>query len=286
MPLQTLIGPAARPIDVIEARNHVRQDLTADDTVLDMAIRATTSFAQAECLRTLVATRYRLVLDSFPGPSLMGMPWGRSYSLPGHAICLEYGPVLAVKWIKYLDMAGVQQTMPATDYAVDFTGPVARITPVFGKIWPIPLPQIGAVEVVYDAGDAAAITADAAANAITIKGGLWKTLAVGDTVRLSNSGGALPAPLQSDTDYFVQSVPAAGVCTLAITSGGAAIDLTDAGSGTSFIGAVPEGIKTWQKMRLASLYDLRSDVTALARGRLESVPFVDRLLDPWRLVLA
>jgi hypothetical protein len=39
-------------------------------------------------------------------------------------------------------------------------------------------------------------------------------------------------------------------------------------------------------MRLASLYDLRSDVTALARGRLESVPFVDRLLDPWRLVLA
>ena len=35
MPLQTLIGPAAQPIDVIEARNHVRQDLTADDTVLE-----------------------------------------------------------------------------------------------------------------------------------------------------------------------------------------------------------------------------------------------------------
>ena len=219
MPLQTLIGPAARPIDVIEARNHVRQDLTADDTVLDIAIRATTSFAQAECLRTLVATRYRLVLDSFPGPSLMGVPWGRSYSLPGHAICLEYGPVLAVKWVKYLDTAGVQQAMPATDYTVDLSGPVARITPVFGKIWPIPLSQIGAVEVVYDAGDAAAITADAMANTITVKGGLWKTLAVGDTVRLSNSGGALPAPLQPDTDYFVQSIPGAVVYTLAATSG-------------------------------------------------------------------
>lgn len=286
MPLQTLIGPAARPIDVIEARQHVRQDLTVDDAVLDMAIRATTSYAQTECLRTLVATRYRLVLDSFPGPAVTGVQWGRPYSLPGHAIYLEYGPVLAVRSIQYLDMGGVQQTMPPGDYTVDLTGPVARITPVFGRIWPIPLPQIGAVEVVYDAGDAAPVTADTAANTLTVRGGLWKALAVGDTVRLSNSGGALPASLQPDTDYGVQSVVAPGVFTLAATPGGPAIDVTDAGTGTSFIGAVPDGIKAWQKLRLASLYDLRSDVTALARGRLERVPFVDRLLDPWRLVLA
>lgn len=284
MPLQTITGPAARPIDIVEARLHVRQDSTADDTMLDACVRAVTTFAQGECRRTLVAARYKLVLDSFPGPSLTGIPWGLSYGLPGHAILLEYGPVLAVRSITYLDMAGVRQTMPTTDYTVDTSGLVARITPVFGKIWPIPLPQIGAVEVTFDAGDAAPITA--AGNVLSVLGGLWRPLTVGDAVRLSNSGGVLPGPLLPDTDYFVQSTPSATSFTLAATPGGAVITLDSSRSGTSFIGFVDEGIKAWMKLRMGSLYDLRADLNVIARGKLEPIPYIDALLDPFRAAMA
>lgn len=284
MPLQTLIAPAARPMDVVEARQHVRQDLTDDDASLRGLIAAATTFAQTECHRTLIATRYKLVLDSFPGHWQMGVPWGAGYSLPDQAILLEYGPVLAVRSITYLDMSGTRVTMPASDYTADLSGDLARITPVFGKIWQPTLPQIGAVEVTFDAGDAAAITVSG--NVLTIKGGVWRALAVGDTVRLSNSGGALPAPLQPDTDYYVQSTPTSASFTLAATPGGAAITLNSAGRGTSYIGAVNEGIKAWMKLRLGTLYDLRADMVVLNRGRLEPLPYVDALLDGHRIELA
>lgn len=53
----------------------------------------------------------------------------------------------------------------------------------------------------------------------------------GSSVRVSNSGGALPAPLAANTTYFIRDK--SGVTAkLAATSGGAAINLTDNGTGT------------------------------------------------------
>lgn len=282
--LQTLIGPAALALDVAEMRAQVRQDSTDDDAQLALGIRAVTAFAQASCRRTLIAARYKLVLDAFPGPSLQGLQQFVDWQIPDYALLLEYGPVLAVKSVTYLDMSSTRQTMPTTDYTVDSSGLLTRITPVFGKIWQPTLPQIGAVEITFDAGDAAAITATG--NVLSIKGGIWKPLAVGDIVRLSNSGGALPAPLQPDTDYYVQSTPTAASFTLAASSGGAVIALTDAGSGTSYIGAIDEGLKAWMKLRATSLYDLRADLNIVSRGKLEPLPYVDQLLDPYRSPLA
>jgi hypothetical protein len=54
-------------------------------------------------------------------------------------------PVQSVVSIDYLDMGSAIQTMPASSYTVDTACEPARITPVFGQIWPICLPQIGAV---------------------------------------------------------------------------------------------------------------------------------------------
>ena len=82
----------------------------------------------------------------------------------------------------------------------------ARITPVFGQVWPPSLPQIGAVSVTFDAG------------------------------------------------Y------------------GAASD-------------VPEGIKSWIKLRVGSLYTHREEMAVLSRGRIDPLPFVQGLLDPYRVVL-
>lgn len=277
--LQIIQSPAGLPISVDEARLQVKQDITADDPLLRRAIGSAAQFAESQTERTLLATRFRLVLDAFPGPSLLGVPAGVPFSLPGHAIQLPRSPLLQVVSIEYRDMGGAWQTMPPTDYVVDDTWPLTRITPVFGKIWPICLPQIGAVRVTFDAGYAASVTADATADTITV--GLWRPLTVGDTVRLSNSGGALPAPLQPLTDYYVQAVTG-GAIKLSATPSGPVIAITDTGTGQHYLGEIPDGIVSWMLLRIDSLYAHRGE-TSVVQGILAPMPYADRLLDPYRV---
>lgn len=279
--LQVITPPSAKPIDIAEARQHVKQDITADDSLLGIYIGAAMNFAESETERALMATRFRLVQDAFPGAARMGVPPGMPFSLPGHAIQLPRSPLLQLESIQYLDMAGAWQTMPPADYTVDDSGPVPRVTPGFGKIWPITLPQIGSVRVTFVAGYATAIAVDAATELVTPK--LWKTLQVGDAVRFSNSGGALPAPLQPLTDYYVQSVNG-GSFKVAATPGGAAIDLTDTGSGVSMLGAIPDGVRSWMLLRIDSLFAHRGE-TSIVQGILARLPYVDRMLDPFRATM-
>lgn len=74
-------------------------------------------------------------------------------------------------------------------------------------------------------------TADATTDIITCTGNQFVN---GNSVRVSNSGGALPAPLVAGTVYFVRDK--SGVTfKLAATSGGAAINLTTNGTGTNSV---------------------------------------------------
>lgn len=207
MPLVQTSPPAIEPVSLTDAKLHLRVIDNAEDTLITLMIAAARRYAEAYTGRSFITQNWRLVLDSFPGPSLMGVPFGKPYSLPGHAILLERSPVSAITSIAYTAMDGSQQTMPSGDYTADLSGPVPRITPVFGKIWPIPLPQIGAVQVNYTAG-----------------------------------------------------------------YGAAASD-------------VPEGIRHWILMRLGTLYENREEVAILGRGKVEPLPFVDGLLDPYKVVM-
>ncbi len=207
MPMQLITPPAGEPVSLAEAKLHLRVDFDEDDGLIQMLISAARQAAETLTNRQFVTARWRLVLDSFPGPSLMGVPSGQPFSLPGHAILIPKSPLQSVVEIRYLDMAGVSQVMPAVNYAVDSVCEPARITPVFGQIWPIPLPQIGSVSVTFDVGYGSAAS-------------------------------------------------------------------------------VPEGIKSWIKLRIGSLYAHREEVAALSRGRIEALPFIDGLLDPYKVVLA
>ncbi|MGO4154345.1 head-tail connector protein [Cupriavidus sp. YAF13] len=285
MPLQLITPPTALPVSLAEAKLHLRVDIADDDTLIGALIAAARDYAEGLTHKQMVAARWKQVMDSFPGPSLIGIPCGRPFTLPGHAIYLQRGPVLQVMSIQYLDMAGAVQTMPAGDYTVDYSSDPVRITPVFGKIWPVPLPQIGAVWVTFDAGWAAPMKADFAAGTVFAPG--WTPLSAGDVVRLSNGlhlpdSPALPAPLQPDTDYYVANVVAPGTYQLAATAGGAPIALTSPGNDQSFVGVIPEGLKAWLKLRLAALYENREEVAIMSRGKIEPLPYVDRLLDGYK----
>ena len=152
MPLQIINPPTEEPVSLAEAKAHLRVDFSDDDSLITSLIAAARQAAETLTGRQLTTARWKQVLDGFPGPSLMGVPAGRVFTLPGHAILIAKVPVQSVVSIDYLDMGSVVQTMAANTYAVDAACEPARITPVFGQIWPIALPQIGAVSVTFDAG--------------------------------------------------------------------------------------------------------------------------------------
>lgn len=279
MPLQLITPPSAEPIALAEAVLHVKQDSGIDDAHIAATIMGARKSAENATWRRLIAARYKQVMDSFPGIGVFGVTWGKTFQIPANAILLDCVPVLAVESIQYLDMAGATQTVDPATYTVDYTSEPCRITPLFGKIWPIPLPQIGAVWVTFTVGFAAPIIADVSAETITVK--TWKTQAVDDIVRFSNSGGALPAPLALNTDYYIVTVVSAGVYKVSATQGGTAINITDTGTGLSFIGEVPADILAWLKMRIGSLDQYREEAIAMNRGKIELLPFVDSLLDSY-----
>ena len=139
--LRQTVAPASEPISLAEAKAHLRVDITDDDSYITALIVAARMFAEDNTGRSLITQSWQLVMDAFD-----------IWNFNDTAIYLDRNPVIAVQTIKYLDMAGVLQTMPSTDYTVEVNSEPARITPVFGKVWPIALPQIGAVKVDFTAG--------------------------------------------------------------------------------------------------------------------------------------
>ncbi len=55
----------------------------------------------------------------------------------------------------------------------------------------------------------------------------------------------------------------------------------DAGYGAA--SEVPEGLKSWIKLRVGSLYGHLEEMSVLSRGRIDPLPFVDGLLDGFKV---
>lgn len=171
MPLQRLTPPAKPAVTAAYVKAHTRIDTGADDDYIsNLLIPAAVDLAEIYLRRSLVLQEWALTLDAFPGPSLMGVPYGVPWSLPGHAIILEKPPIQSITSMTYIALDGTTGTVlpwvPGTGLPtggtfnfVDLTyggtvrvDDLLRITPPFGQIWPINLPQIGSVVVEYEAG--------------------------------------------------------------------------------------------------------------------------------------
>lgn len=151
----TLItAPQADPVSLAEAKAHLRVDVDDENTLIAALITAARQYAEQITGRSLVNQQWLYTADSFPGAGAgsMGVVWGAEYSQPGNAMLLEKGPVQSIDSIKYLDMTGAQQTLAPSVYTYDLATPLARVTPRFGQVWPLALPQIGAVQVAFTAG--------------------------------------------------------------------------------------------------------------------------------------
>lgn len=271
MATRVLTPPIAYPLHLNTVRQHLREDLTENDPLLEIYVARSIEQAFAITGRQMVAARFQAVFDCLPCQ-----------------LELDVAPLIQVVGVQYLDSASQWQTIPSADYVVDASFR-PRITHALDKQWPTPQGQIGAVQVTFDAGYVAFMIADSVADTVRLFN--WKELLVGDVLRLSNSGGALPNPLLSKTDYFVQSVVSPGVYRLSLTNGGAAIDITDNGVGFHYagqtglsdsFGEIPGGLLSWLLLETETQYAFRGNRINTPASTINKHPFRDCLLDPYR----
>lgn len=273
-----LIQPQGEPLHL----DHVKLHCGITDTDRDLLVPAWISDARGriEALtnRQLLHARFQLSLPRFPEDSCrVGGEWRY------RGIVLPHVPLSTVVSVQYVDEAGATQTVDPAAYVVNARKVPAVVVPAYGYSWPATLQGPEAVTVTYDAGYASPITADAAGDTITVTGPV--TFTVDDPVRFQNSGGALPAPLQAGRDYYVLTAPGSGVYTLSTTLGGSLLDLTDAGSGLSLIGEVPASILAWMLLQVEQLARNRGATEVVERGQVSTMPFVDGLVERFRVYL-
>lgn len=181
----------AEPLTVSEVKYQLPlpQTENAWDSWIQAAISAARQYAETKTQRTFITSTIRQIHDCFP-----------------FRFDLETGPVQSVASVEYLDQSQAWQTVDPSVYTADVISQVARITPKFGQIWPIPVVQIASVRVNYVAG------------------------------------------------Y------------------GEAQD-------------VPQGLKVWMKARIAAMWQNREEIVVGSRLTVAPLPFIDSMLDPYRVVV-
>lgn len=261
-------APTAEPITLAEAKLHLRVDTTDDDVLITDLIMSAREYAEDFQGRAFITQIRELVLDNWPGGGTWlsstansnlfsyGIGYRSDYRTGERAnyVELPYPPLRAVESVKYADSAGVQATWDTTNYFADKAKFIGRVVLGYGKSWPTAtlLPS-GAIVIRYTAGYATPFTVDAATDILTAAGHPY---ANGDRIRLSNSGGSLPAGLTDTRDYYAIGV-SGDTLQLALTSGGLAVDITGTGTGTHFLGVVPRRVKQAMKLLIGHWYENR-----------------------------
>lgn len=263
--LSAVMEPRNYPVTLTTAKTHcgIYSGDTFHDTYLRGAIEAATQRVQLATGRQLITSEWDLTLDCFPsGNDPMPIP------LP---------PLRSITHIKYVDAAGVEQTMPIADYIVSKREP-GRVTPAFGKTWPATRKQADAVTVRFVAGYGNDFAVDdvelglGSATTLWIRDSVNLLLAEagetttsqpvyvnGDIVTLSNHGGLLPAGVSHGTTYYMCGI-SGSIVHFALVPGGTPISMTSAGTGTHVIDAVPDVLRRAVLMIVAHYFDHRDAV--------------------------
>jgi uncharacterized phiE125 gp8 family phage protein len=260
--LRRITAPRDEPLALAEAKDHLRVDGKDSDARIRGLITAAREHVEGIIGRSLLTQSWRLSLDRWPYDGVIRLP---------------KPPLLQVDQVTYVDPDGVTKTWSSDEYRVDTQDEPGRLTLAWDASWPSLRHVIGAVQVDYTAGHAVAFTADNTNDTLTAAG---HTYAADDVVRLTNSGGALPAGLAAETDYYVINV-SGNTLQLATSQGGSAVSFTDDGTGTHYLGIVPEPIRQAMLLLVGHWYEHREQASPAS---IEQIPVAAQsLLAPYRV---
>ncbi|AGB71026.1 head-tail connector protein [Rhizobium tropici] len=160
--LTRLQAPETSPIDLDTAKQHLRIFHDDEDQHIQLLVDAVVAFVEGPDGIGLALTpqKWRLSLDSFYSRNLINgfspaYGYGAAYLDVGaiySAISIPLGPTTSVEQVLYTDDAGATHVVSPADYIVDVESSPARISPVYGGMWPITINYPGAVKVDFTAG--------------------------------------------------------------------------------------------------------------------------------------
>ena len=153
MALKLITAPAAEPISTADARTHCRVDDTTDNSYLDALVAAAREHCEMFTGRALISQTWDLYLDRFPCGDYFG-DVGRYRDAA--AIRLPKPPAVSITSVVYYDTSGTLQTMDASLYSLDTASEPARLTPVYGSVWPATQDIPNAVKIRFVCGYGAA----------------------------------------------------------------------------------------------------------------------------------
>ena len=234
--------PIADPVSLTAMKLHAKIDTTADDEIVKSLIKAATEWCEKYEGRSYMIRTYKAYLDEFEDE-----------------IYLPYPPLITVSSIQYVDSNGDTQTLTSSVYTVDTSSTPGRVYLGYNQTWPVTRDIPKAVTITYVAGYATTFTTAYATDTFTVGNAVFSDA---DIVRVSTDQGDLPASLAVDTDYHVRDV-SGSTLKLAATAGGDAIDLSDDGTGTHYIGlagVVPDRSIAAIKLLATHLYEHREAV--------------------------
>jgi len=151
-------APSAEPVALSEAKDHLRVDASAEDSLIEGLIAAARQWVEEYTRRALITQTLEASLDRFP----------HSEAEP---ILLPKAPLQSVGSISYLDLSGTSQTWAASNYQVDKVSEPARILPVEAEDYPSEQDDtLNTVTITFDAGygDAGSDVPDAIRHAIKL----------------------------------------------------------------------------------------------------------------------
>jgi uncharacterized phiE125 gp8 family phage protein len=147
--LQQTVPPSGEPIDLATAKDHLRVDITQDDTYIQGVIAAARDYTERVSGLSLLTQTWKLYLDRWPRAGREQWPW----PAPASTILLPRWPVQSVSSVQWVGSDGTTNTVASTDYALDLVRRPPRIAPVAGKSWPSAgLTQQNGVVVTFVAG--------------------------------------------------------------------------------------------------------------------------------------
>ena len=140
MGLVLVTEPVSEPVVATELIDHLRLDEpVVDDAYIASLGQSAREVAETFTRRAFVTQTWDYLLDEFP-------------TCHGGIITLPLPPLQSVTSVKYLDLAGVEQTLATTEYLVDTKGVRGRIAPAYGKSWPSTRTQMNAVTIRFVCG--------------------------------------------------------------------------------------------------------------------------------------
>lgn len=136
MSLTLVTGPTRDPVSLAEAKAHCRIDTADDDGLIAGYLLAARQHVEIYTRRALITQTWDQIGDEL-----------------GSEIVLERPPVQSVTSVKYLDSAGVEQTLAPSQYRLvqRRTGEFV-IVPAYGVTWPSVQDVESAVTVRFVAG--------------------------------------------------------------------------------------------------------------------------------------